>query len=498
MSTQKKEAAETKKTELRTQATLKESLVLMAAVIAWLVVCVRSGASLAIPMLCTWAIIFGFCKIRSIDYGKVQTAMFDAIRSALGAILILLVVGVMVGTWIASGTIPAIIYVGLKLINPQVFLLCALIICSLLSLATGTSYGSAGSAGIAMMAIGEAMGIPVGMTAGAVLCGALFGDKLSPFSDTTNMAPAMAGGELFKHIKSMLYTTIPTYVISGVLFTILGLRYGSANYDPTLINETCEGIRASFNISPLTMIPVAVVIVLLMFKVDAVPAILLGGIAGLIAAIPLQGQNLVDMLGIAYNGFAIESGNELIDKLLNRGGITSMTSTAYVMIFAVGLGGALESLGVLRHLTDPVVSKIRSIPQLVGSTLIVSYACGMIGCTMAMDHVLTGKIMAPVYKEKGVAPEVLSRTMEDCGTVGAVLYPWHTSSIYFCGVLGVTYLQYLPYAFMSYLAPVAAMLCALTGFGIFYSNRELARKSFAKLPGEAKVPAEEKPVAGTV
>ncbi len=413
--------------------------------------------------------------------------------------MILLVVGVMVGTWIASGTIPTIIYVGLRLINPQFFLLCALIICSLLALATGTSYGSAGSAGIAMMAIGEAMGIPAGMTAGAVLCGALFGDKLSPFSDTTNMAPAMAGGDLFKHIRSMLYTTIPTYLASAVLFTILGLRYGSANYDPTLINETCAGIQANFNISPLTMIPVAVVIVLLLFKVDAVPAILLGGIAGLVVAIPLQGQNLVDMLGIAYNGFTIESGSELIDKLLNRGGITSMTSTAYVMIFAVGLGGALESLGVLRHLTDPVVSKIRSIPQLIGSTLIVSYACGMIGCTMAMDHVLTGKIMAPVYKEKGVAPEVLSRTMEDCGTVGAVLYPWHTSSIYFCGVLGVTYLQYLPYAFMSYLAPVAAMICALTGFGIFYSDRKIAEKSFTRLPGKAgEAVGEKEPATSTV
>lgn len=495
MSTQTKE---TESKKLRTQATLKESLVLMAVVIAWLVVCVRSGASLAVPMLCTWAIIFGFCKIRKLDFGKVQTSMFDAIRSALGAIMILLVVGLMVGTWIASGTIPTIIYVGLRLINPKIFLLCAMIICSLLSLATGTSYGSAGSAGIAMMAIGEAMGIPVGMTAGAVLCGALFGDKLSPFSDTTNMAPAMAGGDLFKHIRSMLYTTIPTYVISAVLFVVLGLRYGSANYDPTLINETCEGIRANFNISPLTMIPVAVVIVLLLFKVDAVPAILLGGIAGLAVAVPLQGESFTDMLGIAYSGFTMESGSELIDKLLNRGGITSMSSTAYVMIFAVGLGGALESLGVLHHLTDPVVSKIRSIPQLIGSTLVVSYACGMIGCTMAMDHVLTGKIMASVYKEKGVAPEVLSRTMEDCGTVGAVLYPWHTSSIYFCGVLGVTYLQYLPFAFMSYLAPIAAMICALTGFGIFYSDRKLAEKSFAKLPGTAKEKTERKPAAGTV
>lgn len=495
MSTQTKE---TESKKLRTQASLKESLVLMAVVIAWLVVCVRSGASLAVPMLCTWAIIFGFCKIRKLDFGKVQTSMFDAIRSALGAIMILLVVGLMVGTWIASGTIPTIIYVGLRLINPKIFLLCAMIICSLLSLATGTSYGSAGSAGIAMMAIGEAMGIPVGMTAGAVLCGALFGDKLSPFSDTTNMAPAMAGGDLFKHIRSMLYTTIPTYVISAVLFVVLGLRYGSANYDPTLINETCEGIRANFNISPLTMIPVAVVIVLLLFKVDAVPAILLGGIAGLAVAVPLQGESFTDMLGIAYSGFTIESGSELIDKLLNRGGITSMSSTAYVMIFAVGLGGALESLGVLHHLTDPVVSKIRSIPQLIGSTLVVSYACGMIGCTMAMDHVLTGKIMAPVYKEKGVAPEVLSRTMEDCGTVGAVLYPWHTSSIYFCGVLGVTYLQYLPFAFMAYLAPIAAMICALTGFGIFYSDRKLAEKSFAKLPGTAKEKSERKPAAGTV
>ncbi len=456
----------------------------MAAVIIWLVICVRGGSSLPVPMLITWAIIYLFCKIRKIDFGTTQSAMFDAIRQAFGAIMILLVVGVMIGTWIAAGTIPTIIYYGLSIINPRFFLLCALIICSMLSLATGTSYGSVGSAGIAMMAIGEAMGIPAGMTAGAVICGSLFGDKLSPFSDTTNMAPAMAGGDLFKHIRSMLYTTIPTYVVTAVLFTILGLRYGNANYDPTIIKQTMEGLRANFNINALALIPVAVVIVLLVLKVEAVPAILLGGIAGLVVAIPLQGETLIHALTVGYSGYTIDSGVELIDKLLNRGGITSMSSTAYVMIFAVGLGGALERLGVLNNLTKPIVSRINTIPKLVGSTLVVSYACGMIGCTMAMDHVLTGKIMAPIYKEKGVAPEVLSRSMEDCGTVGAVLYPWHTTSIYFCGVLGITYLQYIPFVFMSYLAPVMAMICAFTGFGIFYTNRALAEKSFIRLPGK--------------
>lgn len=472
--------------ELRKETTKLEAIVLMLIVIAWLVVCVREGSSLPVPMLITWAIIWVFCKVRNIDYAETQTAMFDAVRSAFGAVMILLVVGLMVGTWIAAGTIPTIIYYGLSIINPHIFLLCSLIICSMLSLATGTSYGSAGSAGIAMMAIGEAMGIPAGMTAGAVLCGSLFGDKLSPFSDTTNMAPAMAGGELFKHIKSMLYTTIPTYLISAVLFAVLGLRYGGANYDPTVVTDTMSGIASNFNISILTLIPVAVVIVLLMFKVDAVPAILIGGIAGLIVAIPLQGQDLISMLGIGYNGYAIESGNALIDKLLNRGGITDMTSIAYVMMFAVGLGGALEHLGVLRHLTAPVISRIDTMPKLIGSTIFVSYACGMVGCTMAMDHVLTGKIMAPLYREKGVAPEVLSRTMEDCGTVGAVLYPWHTGSVYFCGVLGVTFLQYIPYVFMCYLAPFAAMFCAFTGFGIFYTDRKLAEKSFKALPGSKK------------
>lgn len=484
----------TVKKEYRKEVNLPEALILMAAVIVWLVVCVRLGAGLPAPMFITWAIIFAFCKLRRIDFASTQTAMFEAIRSAMGAICILLAVGIMVGTWIAAGTIPTIIYVGLQLINPNLFLLCALIICSLLSLATGTSYGSAGSAGIAMMAIGEAMGIPAGMTAGAVLCGSLFGDKLSPFSDTTNMAPAMAGGDMFTHIRYQLFTTVPSYIISAALFIILGLRYGSANYDPSLINETCAGLQQNFNISPWTMIPVAVVIILLLFKIDAVPAILLGGVAGLVVAIPLQGQTLTKLIDISYNGYTIDSGVQLIDKLLNRGGITSMASIAFVMLFAVGLGGALEHLGVLHHLTDPIISRINTIPKLVGSTIVVSYACGMIGCTMAMDHVLTGKIMAPVYKEKGVAPEVLSRTMEDCGTVGAIMYPWHTSSIYFCGVLGVTYLQYLPYAFLSWFCPIMAMVCAFTGFGIFYRDRALAEKSFKYLPGRASKKAAE---AGT-
>lgn len=453
------------------KATLAESVALVVVVVAWLVICVRLGLSLPIPMLISWVIIYFFCRITKIDYGSTQNAMFEGIKNAFGSITILFSVGMLVGVWIASGTIPTIIHMGLSIISPKIFLLCTLIICSILSLATGTSYGSAGSAGIAMMGIGTAMGIPPGMVAGAAICGALFGDKMSPLSDTTNLCPSLVGADLFKHIKSMLYTTLPSYLLSIVFFTILGFKYGANHYDASVIQSYIDGLADHFTISPVTLIPMIIVIVLLICKRPAVPSIIIGALAGMVCAIVVQGCKFVDLIGIAYDGYYIESGIQLVDKLLNRGGLTSMSSVSYVMIFAVGLGVALEHLGVISNLVGPIINKIKSIPQLIGTTLIVGFACSAVGCTMVMSHVLMGKIMGSVFKEKGVAPEVLSRTMEDCGTVGCVLLPWHTTPVYFCGVLGVTWLEFVPYVFMCYLTPIMAMVCALTGFGIFMANK---------------------------
>lgn len=453
---------------MKNKVTLAESIILMLIVIGLIAFCVRLGVGLVIPLFLSWLILFFFTIIKKNDYKELEKACLDSIRSGFQSIVIVMAVGALIGTWIISGTVPTLIYYGLKLINPKFFLTAALLLCSILSLATGTSYGSAGSAGLAMMGIGISMGFPPGMIAGAVICGALFGDKMSPFSDTTNLAPAMAGGDLFKHIGSMMWTTIPPYLISLVVFTFLGFKYSGTNYDPTTVLEYTNGINALFSINIMTLLPIVVVIILLVKKTSAIPTILIGAVIGGLIAITVQGVSLKEVITVMHKGFKIDSGVLIVDKLLNRGGVNSMTDIVMIMIFAMGLGGMLESTGVLNNFLNLIIKKIDSTGRLILSTIIVSYITGAIGCTQSMSHVITGKLMAPIYRERGIAPEILSRTMEDSGTLGGALMPWHTNAVFFAGTLGVTFGQYIPFVFLCYLTPIFSLIYAFTGYTIKY------------------------------
>ncbi|MBE5995756.1 MAG: Na+/H+ antiporter NhaC [Lachnospiraceae bacterium] len=457
-----------KEKEERMQISMRDSLILMAVIIVEIVVCVRLGLALVIPLLMTWLIMYIYAVITKRDWHAVEGYALDGVRAGFQSIMIVAAVGCLIGAWILSGTVPTLIYYGLRIVSPGIFLPATMILCSILSVCTGTSYGSAASAGLACMGIGLSMGFPAGVIAGAVICGALFGDKLSPFSDTTNLSSAMAGSTLFGHIRSMLWTTVPSWLISVVIFAVIGHRYSVANYDPTTIEEYLGGLSANFNLSVLTLIPVILVIVLLLFKVPAFPTIMLGAVGGGITAMIAQGSTFKDVMTAMLSGYSIESGILLVDKLLNRGGIASMYSIICIMIFAMGMGGMLDKMGILNNLLGLFVKKIKNVPGLVVSTMLVSYLSSAIGCTQSMSHVLTGKLMNPIFREKGVAPEVLSRTMEDCGTLGGAMMPWHTNAIYFCGALGVTFAEYIPYLYLSFLAPLFALLFAFTGFAVWY------------------------------
>lgn len=454
------------------QVSFADSVAIMLAIIAVVVVCVRLGLSLVIPLLLCWFVLFLYSLIRRIQWETLQNYALGAIKDGFGSVLIVVAVGTLIGTWILSGTVPTIIYYGLKIISPAIFLPATLILCSLLSLATGTSYGSAGSAGLAMMGIGMSMGFPPGLIAGAVISGALFGDKMSPFSDTTNLCPAMAGGELFKHIGSMMWNTIPAWFICLVLYYVLGMRYSASAYDPSVITEYLAGLQDIFNISPIALLPVILIIVLLLFKMPALPTILIGAVFGGILAMITQGAGIKEVINAMHKGFSIKSEIFLIERLLNRGGANSMMDVVYIMIFGMGLGGMLEKMGVLGNFLSLMVKKITTLPRLTWATMGVSYLSGAVGSTMSMAQVITGKLMAPLYREKGVAPEILSRTMEDTSTMGGTLMPWHTNAVFFAGTLGVTYGQYIPYVFLCYLCPIISLIFAYTGISIKYVNPE--------------------------
>ena len=458
------------------KATMGESIVLLLAIVAEIVTCGRAGLNLEIPLFLTWLIIWVFAKIRKFDWSVVEGYLLDGVRAGFQSVMIVGAVGLLIGTWILCGCIPTMIYYGLEIISPKIFLPATLILCSILSTMTGTSYGSAASAGLACMGIGISMGFPPGLIAGAVISGALFGDKMSPFSDTTNLAPAMAGGTLFGHVKSMCYTTLPGWLICLVIFAVVGAQHGASDYDTSTVNEYLGGLAANFNLGPITLLPILLVIVMLLIKVPALPTILCGAVVGAITAMVTQGVSWVDCFNVMKSGFSIDSGILLVDKLLNRGGISSMYNIMMIMTFAMGMGNALDKMGVLMNLVGGLIRKIDSVLKLVGITMIVSYLSGAIGCTMSMAHVVTGKLMAPIYKEEGVDPHVLSRTMEDCGTLGGTLMPWHTNAVYFTGTLGVLYSEYIPWVLLCYIVPILSLIAAATGFAIWYVDPETGKR----------------------
>lgn len=462
--------------EKQINVSMMDSIIIMLVIIAEIVICARAGLNLEIPLFLTWFIIWAYVKIRRLDWHTVEGYLLDGVRAGFQSVMIVGAVGLLIGTWILCGCIPTMIYYGLKIISPQIFLPATLILCSILSTMTGTSYGSAASAGLACMGIGISMGFPPGLIAGAVISGALFGDKMSPFSDTTNLAPTMAGGTLFGHIKSMCYTTLPGWLICMVIYAIAGSRYSTEGYDPSTVVEYMNGLAANFSIGPACLIPIVLVIVLLMIKVPALPTILFGAIIGGVTAMVTQSATWIDCFNVMKTGFSIDSGVFLVDKLLNRGGISSMYNIMMIMTFAMGMGNALDKMGVLGNLIGGLITRINSVFKLVATTMLVSYISGAIGCTMSMSHVVTGKVMAPVYREKGVDPHVLSRTMEDSGTLGGCLMPWHTNAVYFTGTLGVLYSEYLPWVLLSYIVPILSLIAAATGFAIWYVDPETGER----------------------
>ena len=456
---------------------LPQSLLLLLLIILSVAVCIRlkTGGPM-IGLFASWIFIYLFCVAVRIPYSKVVDGAFEAIRMVVPTLCLLMAIGVMIGTWLQSGTIATIIAWGLKMINPAWLLPLTLLFCSLLSLVTGTSYGSVGSAGVAMMAIGNAMGINPGMVAGAVICGAMFGDKLSPLSDTTNLAPAVAGAKLGDHIRSMLWTTLPTYVITLIIFTVLGFSQTAGDYTTGNISTYVDALNNEFHLGFLTMIPAILIIVLLLCKVNAISALGISSFAAGFVSFFVQHDTLQSIIRTAYNGYSTAIEEPVLQSILNRGGMGSMLQYVAIICFAVGMGGMLEKLGVLDHILNAIVKRINSDGSMILATLITGYITSLISCSQPMAHVLTGRLMAPIFKERKVAPEILSRCLEDSGTLAGPMIPWHGYGVYMAGTLGVAWAAFFPYLFLLYLTPIFSIFYGFTGISIKHVNDTVATK----------------------
>lgn len=412
-------------------------------------------------------------------YQELQGALTTGISNGLEAILILIAVGALIGTWIAGGVVPTLIYYGLEFIHPSVFLLATLIICSITSLATGTSWGTVGTAGIAMMAIGEGLGIPLPLVAGAVLSGAYFGDKLSPLSDSTVLAASMSKVNVIAHVRAMLYLDIPAYVITAVLFTAAGFIYGGKNIDLEKVEFLKASLLNTFNIQVWMLIPVVFVIAMLALKKPSVPTIAAGALLGAIWASLFQGIDVSEALSSAYSGFSIHTGVEFTDNLLNRGGIERMLGSVVVIIFGLGFGGLLEYLGVLKVIVSKFQNYLTSAGNVTLSTIIVAFLANVFGCAMYVSLILTPKIMEESYDKLRIDRRVLARNSEVGGTMTSGMIPWSDNGIFMAGILGISTFSYAPFMWLSFVSIALAIIYGYTGKFIWYvrNNEEVLQKT---------------------
>ena len=414
-----------------------------------------------IPMLV--GTIFAAVMALKIGYSwdAIEKSMFRGIYQALQAIIILAIIGVLIGVWLLAGVVPSMIYYGLGILRPSIFLVASVIIASITSLATGTSWGTVGTIGLALMGIAAGLGIPAPMAAGAIISGAYFGDKLSPLSDTTNLAPAVAGTDVFTHVKFMLKSTMIVYTITLVFFLVLGFRYGDSGADVSAINIIRDGLASNIKISPLLLLPPLAVIVSIALKVPAIPGIVIGILLGVVEAFIFQGSNLGEVLNAAYSGFTSETGIELIDKLLTAGGLENMMYSISLTILAMMFGGIMEETGQLEAIVKIILRLVKGAAGLVAAT---AFTCILSNSTMPEQYiaiVVPGRMFAPAYKKKGYHPKMLSNALESAGTVTSALIPWNTCGVFMSGILGVSVMAYFKFAIFNYLMPIAAIVLAI-------------------------------------
>ena len=437
------------------------------------------------------------------DYASIEKGIIEGIMTGMQACLILYTVGPLVGTWIVSGVVPSMIYYGLSILSPSIFLLATLIICTIVALATGTSWGTAGTVGIALMGIAIGLGIPAPLTAGIIISGGYCGDKMSPLSDTTNLAPAVAGTDLFQHIRAMCWTTIPTYIIVAVITLVLGFGYAGGELDTGKIAAMQALMDAEFWISPVAFIAPAVVIALSAMGKPALPS-LYAGIFVAAGFAAFQGIGIGEILNIMQYGYvptisadiagagedaaalakvladnaitiepkiALEAANDIV-KLMERGGLQSMNWTISLIICAFTFGSTMEVCGFLKVMLEAIMKPIKSVGGMVTATLISCFVCDLFLGDQYLSIAMPGRMFKSAFDEKGLHPRMLSRTLEDAGTLVSVLIPWNTCGAYHSGVLGVSTFEYAPYAFLNYLNPIIASAMTFMGIGIFWRGKD--------------------------
>lgn len=420
------------------------------------------------------------------SWESLQDGIVKSISAAMSSILILFLIGALAGTWLLSGIVPAMIYYGLMVLSPVIFLFAACFISGIVSTATGSSWTTVATVGVALLGIGKALGFEEGIIAGAIISGAYFGDKMSPLSDTTNLAPAMAGTDLFTHIRHMAKTTVPTILITLILFIIIGLNYETAGSVED-VKTISEVISSKFNINPLLFIVPAVVLVMIIKRVPALPALLTGTLLGGVFAVIFQPEIIKEVAGeegaYSYLGFksvmmalfgeiGVVTTNDIVNELLVTRGMGGMLNTIWLIICAMVFGGIMEESGMLKVMAEAVIRKVHRVGSLIASTAATCVFFNITTSDQYLAILVPGRMYADVYRKRGLKPENLSRTLEDSATVTSVLVPWNTCGATQASVLGVATLTYAPYCFFNIISPLMTILYGYFNLGITYYEQE--------------------------
>lgn len=415
------------------------------------------------------ACIVGVCCGHT--FQDMLAGMLDRLNASMEAILILCTVGILVASFIMSGTIPAVIYYGLNLLTPKLFLPIGCIMVAVVGLACGSSWTATATIGIAFLGIGAGLGINPAITAGMVISGAYVGDKFSPLSDTTNLAAAVSETGLFDHVSAMVSTTGPTFVIALILYTILGLNIDTSKFDASVATDLQAALANGFNLSPILLLPIVVIVVVCILKVPGLVGIAISVACGLLFAVIFQGvTNVGELFDILHYGTVFESGNEFADSLLSRGGMDHQMWTINLILLAVAYGGALERCGCIEALFGKLKNKLNSVGSLILATLLTSLFCDATMCDQFLGIGVPAPLYVDKYDEMGLGRNMLSRTLEDCGTLWAVMFPWTGCGAYQMGVLGIHPFVYFPFAFVNLLNPILAAITAFLGRNIFWAD----------------------------
>lgn len=416
--------------------------------------------------------ITGLVGIRlGLKWKDIEEGVFHVIHVSLPSVSVLICVGMIIGVWIASGTVPTLIYYGLTLLSPQIFLAAAMVLCSVVSVSLGTSWGTVGTVGLALMGIGAGFDIPVYWTAGAVVSGAFFGDKVSPLSDTTNLAPAVTGTDVFSHIKNMMPTTIPSMLIAFTIYLVAGFTLidgEGASFEK--ITAITTALESNFTISAWLLLPALLVIVLAVKRMPPIPSLFAGVLAGAVAAMITQGAGIHQLLTFANSGYSIDTGISTIDSLLNRGGIQSMMWTISLVLIALGFGGALEKTGCLEAIIASIMTRIKGFKGVQTAAVCTSISTNLVAGDPYLSIALPGRMYAPIYRGMGYSTLNLSRAIEEGGTLISPLIPWNAGGAFVISALGLGIadgnlenLLYIPLAFACWVSPVIGLIYAQTG-----------------------------------